>query len=134
MKKLLLSLALFLSACSRPLTSIELNSQAFVCDGQWRSVSVEGRFHITQAELWMGMYVNSIADFGYALSTENDVNIFRGNWDHYAEPTGIQDQLVERNFAPNYVEAKTLTLYFRCTSLNGTPTMGHVIVTVYNIP
>ena len=138
-------LIVFASACEpktengNSLRSIEVfNTDAFDCGEpiksiEWKNDS-DKDLMIRQAELWMGMYGKAIADFNFVVQRDSDrTNIFRGNWDHYAEPTGINDQILKADFSPDYVlisSGEIVRLWYKCTSFNG-PTKGHVIVTLW---
>jgi len=107
----------------------------FACDQarQWTWVAPTG-MHIKQAETWQGMDMGARADFSVVLYRQSDQSfIFRHNWDHYAEPTGNNDQLVSRNFEPDYLflaAGDSLVLDSVCIPYAG-PTRGHIIVTIW---
>jgi hypothetical protein len=134
--KTILSLLLAMFAIAPPISSgnalysMEINTEPFWCDGKWKSIETAPGIEVRRAELWMGMDVGSVADMNFVLVGDNEVNIFRGNLDHYAEPTGIDSQIVSADFRPDYISASMLTLYYRCQSFKG-KTHGHLIATVW---
>jgi hypothetical protein len=93
---------------------------------------------VRKGQLWMGMNGGTIADLGFMVVRDRDETfLFRGNWDHYAEPTGIQDQIVDMDFTPDYVllfPGETITLYYHCLSLGKSLGAGHVIVNLWFFP
>lgn len=126
-----------------PLRSKEIfNTAAFDCTREkimqtvtWRNWSVR---IVRRAELWMGMNGGTVADFGYAVVRDSDRTFLaRGNWDHYADPHGINDQLVVTELAPDYIlllPGETITLYYHCQSFGETLGQGHVIVNLWFFP
>jgi hypothetical protein len=124
-----------------PLRSAEVfNTGPFACTGEkqvqtalWKNDG--GIKLVRKGQLWMGMYTGSVADLGFAVRNERDgTTLFRGNWDHYAEPAGINDQIVNMDFAPDYILLKpgdTLTLYYHCQSLGERMDTGHIIVNLW---
>lgn len=114
------------------------NTGGFDCDKELRSLEWKnntGRdIKIRMADLWMGMNVGSVADFNFLVQRDSDrTTLFKGAWDHYADPTGINDQLIQKSFSPNHILLKQdqlLRLWYRCESFDG-PTKGHVIVTIW---
>lgn len=126
-----------------PLRSAEVfNTQAFECTRQKELRVLHWRTWlpriVRRAELWMGMDGGTIADLGYMVVLESDSTfLFRGNWDHYADPHGINDQLVATNLAPDYImllPGETLTLYYHCQSFGSALGNGHVIVNLWFFP
>lgn len=128
---------------SLPLRSNEIfNTGAFDCTREkklremvWESESI---VVVRKAQLWMGMNGGTVADFGFMLVRARDKTfLFRGNWDHYAEPNGINDQIVDMNFAPDYIlllPGDEVTLYYHCQSFGEALGAGHVIVNVWGFP
>jgi len=128
---------------SLPLRSREIfNTGAFDCTREkklrnetWTS---EGIAIVRKAQLWMGMNGGTVADFGFALARARDKTLlFRGNWDHYAEPNGINDQIVTMDFTPDYIllmPGDAVTLYYHCQSFGDELGAGHVIVNVWSFP
>jgi hypothetical protein len=137
--KFLLSLILLLyQAIPRPVYGMDVfNTKPFRCLGDWRELewTNEGEdIRIYNAQLWMGMYKDAVSDLGFAVKrTSDDSLLFRGNWDHYANPVGINNQIVQHDFSPNYFELKngdSLRLYYTCSDMGG-DAVGHIIVTVW---
>jgi len=122
------------------LASIEVfNTGPFECNQNlqgvlWRNDA--GSKYIRRGELWLGMNAGSRSDLTFVVQRQSDqTNLFRGNWDHYADPTGIGDQMIAADFAPDYIEmarGDTLILYYRCVDLaDAPPGAGHIIVTLW---
>src|SRR5687767_12823232 len=84
-----------------PLQSHEVfNTGAFECTREKKLQTITWRTYgfmvVRKGQLWMGMNGGTIADLGFMVVRDRDETfLFRGNWDHYAEPTGIQDQIVD---------------------------------------
>ena len=93
---------------------------------------------IRKGQLWMGMNGGSIADLGFMVVRDRDKTfLFRGNWDHYAEPTGINDQIVDMDFSPDYIlltPFDTVTLYYHCQGFGSELGAGHIIVNLWSFP
>lgn len=110
------------------------NSKPFQCGKQFHMkwVNEIGDIQIYIAQIWMGMYVGNVSDFGYQVNRLSDGSlIFRGNWDHYQDPTGIDGQLHTMNFTPNYMELKAgdaLEFWYDCQTKGDT---GHAVVTIW---
>ena len=126
-----------------PLSSREVfNTASFVCatDKEWHELkwTNKGLSVIRRGQLWLGMNVGTIADFGFAVERDRDHTfLFRGNWDHYAEPGGISDQYIDMNFAPDYIlllPGETMTLYYHCMSMGADLGAGHIIVNLWSFP
>lgn len=125
-----------------PLSSKEIfNTGAFACtrEKQLRTTEWTAPYPmiVRKGQLWMGMYTNSIADLGFMVVKENKTFLFRGNYDHYAEPTGINDQIVDMDFSPDYIflrPGEELTLYYHCQDLTEKEGAGHVIVNLWSFP
>ena len=126
-----------------PLRSVEIfNTQAFDCTREkelrvlhWRTWLPRV---VRRAELWMGMNGGTNADLGYMVVRDRDNTfLFRGNWDHYADPHGINDQLVVSDLAPDYIlllPGETVTLYYHCQSFGERLGAGHIIVNLWFFP
>jgi hypothetical protein len=140
----LILLAVFaLGQLPMPLRSLEVfNTGAFECTREktprytyWTNNKIR---LVRKGQLWMGMNGGTVADFGFAVRRERDKTmLFRGNWDHYAEPTGINDQIVDMDFSPDYIlllPGDKLALFHHCQSFGETPGAGHVIVTLWYFP
>ena len=110
------------------------NTGPFECGEQFHTqwVNDRGDIRIYNAQLWMGMYRGNISDLGYQVHRVSDSSLlYRGNWDHYAEPTGIDSQLHMMDLAPNYLELRqgdALELWYMCQTPGD---VGHVIVTIW---
>ena len=108
------------------------NTKPFECGDQFhtRWVNDTGDIRIYQTQLWMGMYVGNVSDLSYQVHRVSDSSLlYRGNWDHYADPVGIDGQLHMLNFTPNFISLKkgdALELWYKCQV--GT---GHIIVTLW---
>ena len=126
-----------------PLRSEEVfNTLAFDCTREkklntltWTNTGIK---LVRKGQLWMGMNKGTIADFGFMVVRDRDKTFFfRGNWDRYAETTGINDQIVEMDFAPDYIlllPGETVTLYYHCQSFGEALGAGHVIVNLWFFP
>ena len=126
-----------------PLRSAEIfNTQAFDCTREkelnvatWRN---DGFRIVRRAELWMGMNGGTVADLGYMVVRDRDKTfLFRGNWDHYLDPHGINDQLLVSDLAPDFIlllPGETVTLYYHCQSFGEALGKGHVIVNLWFFP
>jgi hypothetical protein len=126
-----------------PLSSKEVfNTGAFDCtrEKELQTLTWENKTPriIRKGQLWMGMSGGTIADLGFMVVRDRDQTfLFRGNWDHYAEPSGINDQIVDMDFSPDYVlllPGETLTLYYHCQSFGEHLGQGHVIVNLWSFP
>lgn len=110
------------------------NTAPFDCGEQFhtRWVNQIGDIKIYQAQLWMGMYQGNVGDLGYQVHRVSDSSLlYRGNWDHYAEPVGIDGQLHTMNLTPNYFELKqgdALELWYKCQNPGD---VAHIIVTIW---
>lgn len=110
------------------------NTKPFECGEQFHTqwVNEIGDLRIYQAQLWMGMYPGNVSDFGYQVHRVSDSSLlYRGNWDHYADPTGVDGQLHLLNFTPNYfflAKGDALELWYKCQNAGD---IGHIIVTVW---
>lgn len=138
-----LLLALILLLQQLPLRSDEaFNTAPFDCthSQEWQSKTWanDGFSFVRKAQLWLGMNDGTIADFGFALERDRDHTFFfRGNWDHYTNPSGIQDQYVTMDFAPDYIlllPGETVTLYYHCQSFGEEAGAGHIIVNLWSFP
>lgn len=126
-----------------PLHSEEaFNTTPFDCTNSqtWRKETFpnSGLVIVRRAQLWLGMGGGTVADFGFALERDRDHTfLFRGNWDHYRDPAGINDQLVDMDFSPDYIlllPGDSLTIYYQCQNFGSTPGTGHVIVNLWMFP
>jgi hypothetical protein len=140
---LLCFLVLVMGFQQLPLHSREIfNTGAFACTRQ--KVLQTQTWHVTvptlvrKGQLWMGMNGGTIADFGFMLVRDRDNTfLFRGNWDHYAEPSGINDQIMDMDLSPDYIlllPGDNVTLYYHCQSFGLTLGAGHVIVNLWMFP
>lgn len=141
MYKFLLGLVLFFALISPPTTQGQsvygldvFNTKPFECGTQYhtRWENKIGDMKIYQSQLWLGMYPGNVSDFGYQVHRVSDSSLlYRGNWDHYADPTGLNGQIHAMNFTPNYFELKqgdSLELWYKCQNKGD---VGHVIVTIW---
>jgi len=127
-----------------PLSSVEaINTDSFDCttaSKKWKSETwVSDRLSfVRRGQLWLGMGGGTVADFGFAMERDRDHTfLFRGNWDHYADPNGIGDQIVDMNFAPDYIlllPGEKVTLYYHCQSFGKTAGTGHIMVNFWRFP
>lgn len=126
-----------------PLHSDEaFNTGAFECANsqEWHEMkwANDGFSFVRKAQLWLGMNDGTVADFGFAVERDRDHTfLFRGNWDHYNDPGGIQDQYVTMDFAPDYIlllPGETVTLYYHCQSFGESVGAGQVIVNLWSFP
>lgn len=132
--------AFVLAACSPVSNGKDLygmdvfNTAPFSCGEQYHTqwVNDRGNIQIYQAQLWLGMYVGNVSDFGYQVHRVSDSSLmYRGNWDHYADPTGLDGQLHMLNFTPNYfylANGDALELWYKCQN---TGHVGHAILTIW---
>jgi len=110
------------------------NTGPFQCGQQFHTqwVNEMGDLKIYQSQLWVGMYPGNVSDVGYQVHRVSDSSLlYRGNWDHYADPTGLDVQLHLLNFAPNYFAIKkgdALELWYKCQNPGD---IAHIIVTVW---
>lgn len=110
------------------------NTKPFECGKQFHTewINDVGDIKIFQSQLWMGMYQGNVGDLGYQVHRVSDSSLlFRGNWDHYAEPVGIDGQLHMMNFTPNYFELRegdSLELWYKCQTPGD---VAHIIVTIW---
>lgn len=110
------------------------NTKPFECGVQFHEVWTNdiGNIRIYQSQLWIGMYVGNVSDVSYQVHRMSDDSLlYRGNWDHYADPTGLDGQLHHLNFTPNYFELKkgdALDFWYKCQNEGDT---AHIIVTIY---
>jgi len=108
------------------------NTKPFQCGEQFHTQWVNdiGDIKIYNAQLWMGMYEGNVSDLGYQVHRVSDSSLlYRGNWDHYENPVGIDGQIHMMEFSPNYFslsKGDALELWYKCNS--GT---GHIIVTIW---
>jgi hypothetical protein len=141
MKVLAALILLLLMFQQLPLSSREaFNTDAFDCspDKTWHEMKWSGGLSIIRkGQLWLGMNSGTVADFGFAVERDRDHTfLFRGNWDHYAEPSGISDQYVDMDFAPDYIlllPGEKLTLYYYCQTFGGSGA-GQAIVNLWSFP
>jgi hypothetical protein len=136
-------LIFFIVSLGLPLRSREIfNTGAFDCTREkelrtltWKNT---GFTFVRKAQLWLGMDVGTVADFGFMLVRDRDKTFLaRGNWDHYAEPNGINGQIVDMDFAPDYIlllPGNTLTLYYHCQAFGADLNQGHAIVNLWSFP
>jgi len=126
-----------------PLHSEEIfNTGAFDCTNskKWREETypISGLMIVRRAQMWLGMGGGTVADFGFALERDRDHTFFfRGNWDHYADPHGINDQLIDMDFSPDYIlllPGDELKIYYQCQNFGSAPGTGHVIVNLWMFP
>lgn len=126
-----------------PLRSTEIfNTSGFACtrEKKYRMLTWENdRFRvIRKGQLWMGMITGSVSDLGFALERDSDNTfLFRGNWDHYHEPSGINDQVVDMDFSPDYIflaPGDSLSLYYHCQDVGDTNGEGNIIVNIWSFP
>ncbi len=109
------------------------NTKPFKCGEQFHTQWVNdiGNIRIYNAQLWIGMYDGNVSDLSYQVHRVSDSSLlYRGNWDHYENPVGIDGQLHMMDFAPNYFslsKGDTLELWYKCSN-EGT---GHIIVTLW---
>jgi hypothetical protein len=112
------------------------NTGPFACDGTAHIFdrAITQTIKIRKAEFWQGMDFGSRADFSGNLYRISDYSpLFGFNWDHYADPSGLNDQIGKQDFAPDYmlIEAgDTLEISSICNSFAG-ETRGHIIVTIW---
>lgn len=140
MKTALLLLAFLLLAASPAPTGSDLfgldvfNTGAFECGEQHHTQWVNdiGNVRVYQAQLWLGMYPGNVSDFSYQVHRVSDGSLlYRGNWDHYRDPTGLDGQLHLMNFTPNYfylAQGDALEIWYKCQNVGD---VGHVIVTIW---
>lgn len=142
-KYLIIIIALLALLLPLPLRSSEIfNTGAFECtrEKSLRTMTWEsnGFWLVRKGQLWMGMNGGTNADLGFFVTRDRDNTFFfRGNWDHYAEPTGINDQIVNMDFSPDYILVTpfdTLTLYYHCQSFGERLGAGHIIVNLWGFP
>lgn len=83
------------------------DTHVFQCGHEVRErwVNDLGDIRIYQSQVWMGMYAGDVADLSFQVNTGDNI-LHRGNWDHYADPNGIQDQIQLMNWTPNYIVLK----------------------------
>jgi hypothetical protein len=113
MRPLLLALAVFLLAVSpaqegHAVQGVDIfDTHVFQCgqEEHVRWVNDLGDIRIYQSQVWMGMYAGDVADLSFQVNTHDNI-LHRGNWDHYADPTGITDQIQLMNWTPNYIDLK----------------------------
>jgi hypothetical protein len=111
-----------------------INTNPFACGKQHHVQWVNdiGDLKIYQSQLWVGMYPGNVSDVGYQVHRVSDSSLlYRGNWDHYADPTGLDGQLHHLNFTPNYItlkEGDALELWYKCQRAGD---IAHIIVTVW---
>lgn len=103
----------------------------FKCGKEKRArwVNDLGDIKIYQSQVWMGMYAGDVADLWAQVNTGGNL-LHRGNWDHYADPTGITDQIQLMNWTPNYIDLRngeTLDFTYGCYK-TGT---AQVVVTIW---
>lgn len=125
----------FLAPCEKPVYGVDVfNTGPFECGTQYhtRWTNDIGNIRIYTSQLWMGMYPGNKSDFGYQVHRVSDSSLlYRGNWDHYADPVGIDGQLHTMNFTPNYFKLKkgdALELWYKCQKQGD---IGHIIVTIW---
>lgn len=86
------ALAWTVSARSAELSVIDLNTNPFLCDGQWHASAARAWRVTTDArvvgyQLWVGMALGAIADVQAVLRRDSDgVAIGHYSWDHYGDP------------------------------------------------
>jgi hypothetical protein len=140
---LLVLLLLVLLFQQLPLRSQEIfNTGAYACTREKAILTedwVNNRLRVVRkGQLWMGMYVGTIADLGFAVQRNRDKTfLFRGNYDHYGDPIGINDQIVDMDFSPDYIlllPGDRLTLYYHCQDLGEKEGAGHIIVNLWSFP
>lgn len=143
MKKYYILFVLVFLFMFMPLRSREIfNTQAFECTREKKLQTMTwtnyGIWFVRKGQLWLGMNGGTVADLGFMVVRDWDKTfLFRGNWDHYAEPTGINDQIVDVNFSPDYIlllPFQTVTLYYHCQSFGESLGAGHVIVNLWGFP
>ena len=109
------------------------DSGTFTCgeEHQARWVNHGGALRIHQSQVWMGMYAGDVADLWVQVHRTPDGSLLhRGNWDHYADPTGIIDQIQLMNWTPNYIlllPGQALVFTYGCAK-QGT---AQVVVTIW---
>ena len=141
MKYAVLLLAVLLAACApaagQPLTQATVfETGPFDCDRQTLTWTWEASqdTYIRQAESWQGMDMGAVADFSVILARRSDgAMLFRHNWDHYADPTGVGDSIVQRQLAPDSFLVRAgdaLILSSTCLPYPG-PTHGHIIIDIW---
>lgn len=137
MKPIFFTLALFLLAVSptpsgHPVRGVDIfDTHVFKCgqEEHMRWVNDLGDIRIYQSQVWMGMYAGDVADLSFQVNARQNI-LHRGNWDHYADPVGINNQIQLMNWTPNYIELKNgqwIDLIYGCYK-TGT---AQVVVTVW---
>lgn len=87
---------------------------------------------VRQAEMWLGMFQGSEADFWVWLSATGSGTMGHTNWDHYDEPTGFHN--LRYVYAPDYVQLKpgdVVTLRYGCNDIGQGGSVGDVTVTLW---
>lgn len=81
------------------------NTKPFACgeEKRIRWVNHLGDVRIYQSQVWMGMYAGDVADLAFQVNAGDNI-LHRGNWDHYRDPSGINNQIQLMNWTPNYIE------------------------------
>lgn len=121
---------------------VELNTFAFVCNGQRHELiaPLPAGARVRQAAVWLGAYDYANADIIYSLEhidTNGNYNsIAKGGWDHYLRGGGLDAQMHAYTYAPDWIEigaGEQLALEAQCNPMDAdTQTKkAHEIIMLY---
>lgn len=126
---------------SGALQTVELNTRAFGCDGVSRELDTGlHQVRVRKVYIWLGAFDYTNADIVFSLehigADGKYQSIAKGGWDHYATPTGIANQTLVFDYAPDWVRVaadESLKLYAQCNPMDepSRAKKAHVIALVY---
>lgn len=120
------------------LNILTLESGVFLCDGENHFVEAPGPMRVRKVYVGFGQDMGGRSDLLGVVTKHtrsgDEHYIAKGGWDHYAEPTGVSNQALWFDFAPDWIQIgreESVRLYYQCHGFSQPTPHAKVLAVIY---